>query len=86
MSKVYQTFEKRNYVYVVNIELERSLYEIYFMLQRAEVSKKFDLRLTVESAYLSEDANPLRKRSREIRFPILAYKVFTRQPIRFDSR
>lgn len=84
--KVQQTFVQRNYVYEAKVELEAVPYEIYFMIQRADSEKGVDLRLTVESAYPSEEVPDLRKRPRHIRFSVLAYKTLARQPIKFSAR
>jgi hypothetical protein len=85
-SKVHQTSQQRNYVYVVKLEIEDKPYEIYFMLQRADKNSKADLRLTIESSYLDEDGLNVRKRPNSIRFMVLAYKVLTNQRIRFAPR
>jgi hypothetical protein len=84
--KVQQTFQQRNYVYEATVELETVPYEVYFMLQRLDGEKGIDLRLTVESAYPSEGLPDLRKRPRDIRFSILAYKTLAKQPITFGAR
>jgi hypothetical protein len=84
--KVHQTPEERNFVYLVPLTIERKNYEIYFMLQRARPKDDEDLRLTVESAYPSENATTFRKRPNSIRFQILAHKIFTKSPIRFAPR
>jgi hypothetical protein len=85
-SKVHQTSQSRNYVYVVPLEIGRNPYEIYFMLQRAAPDDTADLRLTVESAYRSDGPRDLRKRPNAIRFVVLAHKVLTNQPVRFAPR
>lgn len=85
-ARVYQTPEARNYVYVVSLTISNQLYEIYFMLQRAQAEDKADLRLTVESAYPSETAPVTKKRPREIRFLVLSQKVLMRQAIKFAAR
>jgi hypothetical protein len=84
--KVFQTAEQRNYVYAVAIETPNHTYEVFFMLQRAERTPELDLRLTVESAYPVVSPTPLPKRPRAIRFTILAYKTFARQPVIFAAR
>ncbi|PZA10696.1 hypothetical protein DNX69_15195 [Rhodopseudomonas palustris] len=85
-SKVHQTSQRRNYVYVVRLELERRPYEIYFMLQRAANNAEADLRLTVESAHLAETRSNVSRRPNSIRFVILAYKILANQPVRFAPR
>jgi hypothetical protein len=85
-SKVHQTSQSRNYVYVVPLEIEGNPYEIYFMLQRAARDDAADLRLTVESAYRGDGPLNLRKRPNTIRFAVLAHKVLTNQPVRFAPR
>jgi hypothetical protein len=84
--RVHQTTQIRNYVYVVPLEIEGHIYEIYFMLQRAQGKDVADLRLTIESAYPVEVPTPLPKRPNAIRFFVLAHKVLTNQPIRFAPR
>lgn len=83
--RVHQTAQLRNYVFVVPLEVEGQVYEVYFMLQRAAAEDKADLRLTVESAYPNGGTN-IRKRPRTIRFMVLAHKVLTNQPVRFAPR
>jgi hypothetical protein len=85
-SKVHQTSQSRNYVYVVPLELGGNPYEIYFMLQRAAPDDAVDLRLTVESAYRSDGPLKLRNRPNAIRFAVLAHKVLMNQPVRFRPR
>lgn len=85
-ARVYQTAERRNYVYAVPLETEDGLYEMYFMLQRVERRQGTDLRLTVESAYPVNAPTPRPRRPNSIRFVVLARKVFLRQPVRFAPR
>lgn len=84
--KVFQTAERRNFVYAVTLQMTNQLYEIFFMLQRAEKAEGMDLRLTVESAYPVNAQSPLPKRPQAIRFGILALKTFRRQEVRFAAR
>jgi hypothetical protein len=84
--RVHQTSRSRNYVYVVPIEVGGSLYEIYFMLQRAAPADAADLRLTVESAYRNDGPLSLRKRPNAIRFAVLVHKVLTNQRVHFAAR
>jgi hypothetical protein len=83
--RVYQTAQQRNYVYSVPLDIEGQIYEVYFMLQRHR-GKGFDLRLTIESAYMVETATPTRKRPQTIRFNILAYNVLRNKPVKFAPR
>lgn len=85
-SKVHQTSQQRNYVYVVPLEVQGKPYEIYFMLQRAASDAAADLRLTVESAYVDEDGSNFRRRPNKIRFVILAQKILANQPVKFAPR
>jgi len=85
-SKVHQTAQLRNYVYVVPLEIDDRPYEVYFMLQRAARAAKADLRLTIESAYIDDEGSAIRKRPSSIRFMILAHKVLTNQQIKFAAR
>jgi hypothetical protein len=84
--RVHQTTQVRNYVYVVPLKVERQVYEIYFMLQRAQAEDAADLRLTIESAYPVEVPSILPKRPSTIRFRVLAYKVLANQPVKFAAR
>lgn len=83
--KVHQTAQGRNYVFVVPLEVEGQMYEVYFMLQRASKDDEADLKLTVESAYPNGGSN-VRKRPNTIRFFVLAYKVMMNQRVRFAAR
>ena len=85
-AKVYQTRQRRNYVYVTRLALPDLIYEVYFTLQRAENVPTMDLRLTVESAYPVAEASALPRRPHQIRFAVLAYKILRRQPVRFAPR
>ena len=85
-ARVFQTPEARNYVYVVSLTVSNQLYEIYFMLQRAQHEDKADLRLTVESAYPDEKRPITKKRPNAIRFLVLAQKTLMRQEIKFAAR
>lgn len=84
--KVFQTAELRNYVFSVPIKTEGKIYQVFFMLQRAEQVSGIDLRLTVESAYPVDVAPTLPKRPGSIRFRILAYKILRREQVRFAAR
>ena len=84
--KVHQTAQQRNYVYFASIEVTNQIYEVYFMLQRAQSDDEADLRLTVESAYADDGAPALLKRPNAIRFHVLAQKVLTNQRIKFAPR
>jgi hypothetical protein len=66
--KVHQTPEARNYVYVVSLRVSNQIYEIYFMLQRAQPEDEADLRLTIESAYPVETAGALPNRPNKFDF------------------
>ena len=82
-SQVFQTTQRRNYVFVTTLNISNQHYEIYFMIQRAESVHGIDLRLTVESAYPVITPSPMPKRPRKIWFGILALKVLKRQQIKF---
>jgi hypothetical protein len=84
--RVHQTSQRRNYVYALHLRVENRLYEIYFMLQRAQADELADLRLTVESAYPVAAPTILPKRPNNIRFAILAAKVLRNQPVKFAAR
>ena len=64
--KVHQTTQVRNYVYAVPLDMGGQIYEIYFMLQRAQPEDAADLRLTVESAYPVSVPSPTPKRPNAI--------------------
>lgn len=83
--RVYQTAEQRNYVYVVPLELEGRIHQVFLMLQREKRDGK-DLRLTVESAYPVPSLASQPKRPGEIRFHVLAHKVMCNKPVRFGAR
>lgn len=85
-SRVHQTSQSRNYVYVVALKIEEKPYEIYFMLQRSARGAASDLRLTIESAYIDDEGSNVRKRPNRIRFMVLAHKVLTNQPVKFAPR
>jgi hypothetical protein len=82
-SRVFQTAQSRNYVFVTTLNISNQYYEVYFMIQRADGVGGIDLRLTVESAYPVITPSPLPKRPRKIWFEILARKVLRREEIRF---
>lgn len=84
--RVNQTPERRNYVYALPLKVEEKIYEIFFMIQRAESDPVLDLRLTVESAYVPDKPTQLPKRPSAIRFKLLAYKTLRREPIEFAAR
>ncbi len=84
--KVHQTTQQRNYVYAAPLDIEGQVYEVYFMVQRAETVPGVDLRMTIESAYPVGTPNLRRKRPSTIRFKILASKVFRREQVRFAPR
>lgn len=84
--RVHQTTVQRNYVFIVPLNVNNLLYEIYFMLQRALSDDKADLRLTVESAYPVAVTTPVPKRPNAIRFRVLAYKTLRNERIRFAPR
>lgn len=84
--KVHQTSSTRNYVFVVPLRLSNQIYEIYFMLQRAQPEDRSDLKLVIESAYPDVAPPVLPKRPNDIRFPVLAYKILAKQPVKFAAR
>lgn len=84
--RVHQTASRRNYVYIVPLQVDGQVYEIYFMLQRAASEDKADLRLTVESAYPVVTPTPRPKRPNDIRFAVLAFKVLRNEEIKFAAR
>ena len=84
--KVYQTTQRRNYVYAAPLDIEGQVYDVFFMLQRAEKVPDIDLRMTIESAYPVDVPIPRPKRPNAIRFKVLAYKVLRREQVRFAPR
>lgn len=85
--KVNRTSSPReNYVYATLLKEDNLIYEIYFMLQRAQGGDSVDLRLTVESAYPVAQQSAVPKLPRAIRFTVLAHKVLAHQPRRFGPR
>ncbi len=83
--KVFQTSQRRNYLYAAKMSANDGIYEIYFMLQKANGGST-DLRLTVESAYPVVEASPVPNRPNKIRFAVLALKVFRCEAVRFAAR
>lgn len=67
-SRVFQTAQIRNYVFVTTLDISNQYYEVYFMIQRAESVHGIDLRLTVESAYPVIVPSPLPKRPQKSGF------------------
>jgi hypothetical protein len=84
--RVFQTAERRNYVFSVPILTAGQIYQVFFMVQRAEQTPSVDLKLTVESAYPVVIAPVLPNRPGAIRFKVLAYKVLRREQISFAAR
>lgn len=84
--KVYQTAQQRNYVYSAPLDIDGKIYEVFFMLQRAERLPGVDIRMTIESAYPADAPNPRPNRPNAIRFKVLAHKIVRRQPVRFAPR
>jgi hypothetical protein len=83
--RVHQTSQARNYLFAAPMAVGGCDYLVFFMLQRAAPGDGIDLRLTVESAYASDQV-VLKKRPRAIRFLILARKVLMGEVVRFAPR
>jgi hypothetical protein len=84
--RVYQTAQTRNYVhFVYQPQFEGREYQVYFTLKKKPVEAN-DLLLFVESAYPAVEPPSLRKRPRNIRFQLLAWKVFRNEEVRFAAR
>lgn len=81
-AKVEQTHERRNYVRFVTVDPERPQYGVFFTLKRNR-QEGHHLSLFVESAYCDPDPNPT---VGQVRFKVLAAKVFQNQPISFKGR
>ncbi len=84
-AKVFLTPAQKNYVYSVPLDLAGQSYEMFFMLHRVNKAAE-DLRMTVQSAYPMTTPAARRKRPSAIRFPMLAYKVYRGEPVRFAPR
>lgn len=81
-AKVEQTHEGRNYVRFVTVDPDQPRYGVFFTLKRNR-EEGHHLSLFVESAYCDPDPNPT---AGQVRFKVLAAKVFQNQPISFKGR
>lgn len=84
-AKVIQTPHQRNYVYSVPIDIEDQKYHIYFQIVRKREGGT-DLALIVESAYPASPTVQVPRRPNNIRFRVLASKIFRGLPVRFAPR
>ena len=84
--KVYQTWEKRNYVYFIFLEGNVDLppYHMFFEIKKVGKGKKGRLNMTVESAHSkhSDYSNPAR-RCNSVHFTQLVQNVYLNRKISF---
>lgn len=87
-SRVFQTWEKRNYVFLaVETPQRDDRYHLFFEVKKINRKRDKHVELRVESAYRKEDspyAPP--NRPNAVRFPILIQNVFMGRPLNFASR
>lgn len=82
--RVYQTWEKRSYVYLATIEAgtDGGHYHVFFGLKPNKNPRRVNL--TIESAYRKDPSTYTPpKKPNPIRFGLLIEKVFTGQPLQF---
>lgn len=84
--KVYQTWEKRNYVYFISLEgnADTPPYHMFFEIKKVGKGKKGRLNMTVESAYSkhSDYSNPTKK-CNSVRFIQLVQNVYLGRSVSF---
>lgn len=86
--KVFQTWEQRNYVFlVIEDAATASSYHVFFEMQKAGGKRNRHVALRVESAYRMDPSSytpPTRPNS--IRFPMLVQNIFLGRPVTFAPR
>lgn len=82
-AKVWQTYEERNYMHF-STTFGAAEYRMFFHLRRASASSGRDLDLFVESAYPLNAASPSTRGRGQVRFKVLAAKVYKGEAVRFD--
>ena len=87
-ARVYQTWEKRNYVFLaVEIPQRDDRYHLFFSIKKAGSKRNKHIEMRIESAYRRENspyAPP--NRPNAVRFPVLIQRVFMERPLKFASR
>lgn len=87
-AKVFQTWEKRNYVYLaIETPAPDDPYHIFFELMKAGGKRNRHIELRVESAYRkSESSYAPPNRPNAIRFAMLVHNIFLGRPVSFAPR
>jgi len=87
-ARVFQTWEKRNYVFLaVEMPQRDDRYHLFFEVKKISRKRDKHIELRVESAYRNENspyAPP--NRPNNVRFPILIQSIFMGRPLAFASR
>lgn len=83
-AKVWQTYEERNYMHF-STTIGAAEYRMFFHLRRAPSGSGRDLDLFVESAYPLDAASPSTRGRGQVRFKVLAAKVYKGEAVRFDQ-
>ena len=84
--KVYQTWEKRNYVYFISLEGNSGEppYHMFFEIKKVGKGKKGRLNMTVESAHSKHsDYSKPDRRCNSVRFIRLVQNVYLNRPVSF---
>lgn len=86
--KVFQTWEKRNYLYFADEEPnEAGRYHVFFEVMKKGGKRNRHVELRVESAYRAVDTSYLpSKRPNSVRFSILVQNVLMERPLVFAAR
>lgn len=86
-AKVYQTWEKRNYLHMLTIDEDSEPYHIFFEVSKAGGKRNRHILLRVESAYkMQKSAYTPPARPNSIRFPMLIQNIFLQREIKFSAR
>lgn len=86
-AKVYQTWEKRNYLHMLTIDEGGEPYHIFFEVSKAGGKRNKHVLLRVESAYkMQESAYTPPARPNSIRFSMLIQNVFLQRDVKFSAR
>ena len=87
-TKVFQTWEKRNYVYLtVDVPYRDDSYHVFFELKKSSGKRNKHVLLRIESAYRDSASSYLPpKNPNKIRFSLLIQRTFLGLPIKFARR
>lgn len=87
-TKVYQTWEKRNYVYLaVETPVRTDCYHIFFALKKQGAKKNKHVELRIESAYRNTNSSYISSRKlNKVRFEVLINNTYMGRPINFAKR